>query len=92
MTTEQPVDLARQSLGRPLSQAEGALAEALEAIFRTGQHDFAKVAEELQSRAVIRPSGEAGPWTVDTLEAELRDINASLDAAYATGGVVRLGC
>ena len=34
--------LKHQSLGRPLQPEERALADALEAIFRTGQQDFEK--------------------------------------------------
>lgn len=78
--------LKSQSKGRPLSAEEGVLAEALERIFETGEHDFAKVAEGLNTRGTPRPSGETGPWTLDVLEAELKAINASHDAAYAETG------
>jgi hypothetical protein len=74
--------LARQSLRRPLTPEEDALAAALKDIFAAGTHDFAAVAAELQSRKVKRPSGEAAAWTLETLEQELIRINASLDAAY----------
>jgi hypothetical protein len=73
---------ARQSLGRDITPLESALAEALEAIFATGEHDLQSVATELQDRGVSRPSGTAGAWTVSVLEQELRQINHSLDAAY----------
>ena len=73
---------ARQSLGRDLTALESALAAALEAIFATGEHDPQRVATELQNRAVSRPPGTAGGWTVSVLEQELRQINQSLDAAY----------
>jgi hypothetical protein len=79
--------LRHQSLGRPLTGEERALAEALEAIFRAGQHDFAEVASALERNGVKRPSGGAGPWTVAVLEQELAQINASLDAAYADNGI-----
>ena len=76
-----------QSLGRPLTEAERALAEALEKIFLTGQHDFEQVARALERDGVKRPSGAKGPWTVAVLEQELAEINASLDAAYAQNGI-----
>jgi hypothetical protein len=79
--------LKHQSLGRPLTDAERALADALEKVFLTGQHDFAEVARALERDGVKRPSGEKGPWTVAVLEQELANINASLDAAYAETGI-----
>lgn len=90
MTDQRPENLARQSLGRALTDAEVQLAESLTAIFGGGQHDLAKVAEELESRGVARPSGEAGGWSIATLEAELKSINASLDAAHEAGGITPL--
>jgi hypothetical protein len=79
--------LKHQSLGRPLTEEERALAAALEKVFITGQHDFAEVARALERDGVKRPSGEQGPWTVAVLEAELKRINTSLDAAYAEHGI-----
>jgi hypothetical protein len=79
--------LMHQSLGRALSAEERALADAMEAVFRTGQHDFAEVARALERDGVKRPSGEKGPWTAAVLEQELAAINASLDAAYAENGI-----
>jgi hypothetical protein len=74
-----------QSLRRPLTSAESALAEAMVAIFATGQREFTAVAEQLAARNVARPSGSTEPWSVASLEEELRCVNASLDAAYAAG-------
>jgi hypothetical protein len=74
--------LGRQSLRRALAPAEIALAQALEAIFATGQHEFSAVVDYLERQQVPRPSGISDPWTVEVLEAELRRINASLDEAY----------
>jgi len=74
--------LATQSLGRPLDEQEKALARSMEALFATGQHDFEAVAQWLESQRVVRPSGQTGVWTVETLEWELARINTSLDAAY----------
>ena len=79
--------LMHQSLGRPLSAEERALADALEAAFRTGEQDFEGVARTLERSGVRRPSGEKGPWTAAVLERELASINASLDAAYAEHGI-----
>jgi hypothetical protein len=87
---DQPENLARQALGRPLLDSEVTLAETLTAIFGTGRHDLAKVSDELQSRGVARPSGDAGAWSLAVLESELRAINASLDAAHDAGGITRL--
>ena len=79
--------LKHQSLGRPLTDAERALADALEKVFLTGQHDFEEVARALERDGVKRPSGQQGPWTATVLEHELATINASLDAAYAEHGI-----
>jgi hypothetical protein len=79
--------LQHQSLGRPLTDDEAALALALEQAFRSGLHDFNDVARVLEQQRVKRPSGGAGPWTIDVLEQELKAINSSLDAAYAANGI-----
>ena len=75
--------LARQSLARPLTEAEVTLAAALERAFADGIHDFVALADWLQRDGVPAPSGEASPWSVEKLGAELSAINASLDDAYA---------
>jgi hypothetical protein len=82
VSQESAVNPARQSLARPITDEEQLLASSLEAIFATGEHDFAAVAAELEKRKVGRPSGHGGPWTPAVLEEELRAINTSLDAAY----------
>ena len=79
--------LMHQSLGRPLSPEERALAVALEAAFVEGGQDFEGVARALERHGVKRPSGAEGSWTAAVLEHELADINASLDAAYAENGI-----
>ena len=79
--------LKHQSLGRPLSADERALADALEAAFGAGNKDFEDVARALQAAGVKRPSGGTEPWTAMVLEQELVRINASLDAAYAENGI-----
>ena len=80
--------LARQSLARDLTPVEEALASALEAQFRTGDHDLGKLVETLNANHIVRPSGEAGTWTEQVLEAELAAINQALDAAELARGSV----
>ena len=79
--------LRHQSLGRPLTADETALAQALEKVFRAGAKDFEDVARALDRDRIRRPSGTVGPWTAAALEQELVRINASLDAAYAENGI-----
>ncbi len=79
--------LARQSLGRPLTEVEEAFARDLEAVFAEGVHDFATVAAQLARRGVRRPSGQTGGWTEATLGDELAALNTALDQAYATHGL-----
>jgi hypothetical protein len=78
--------LAHQSRGRPLTAQENALADALSAIYGTGQHDFAAVAAELGKRGVVAPVSGRTDWSLDLLEAELTALNADLDAAYRDHG------
>ena len=79
--------LRNQSLGRPLTPEERALADALEAIFCTGTADFEDVARALERERVQRPSGAVGAWSAAVLEQELARINTSLDQAYAENGI-----
>ncbi|MGP1358827.1 recombinase-like helix-turn-helix domain-containing protein [Roseicyclus sp.] len=79
-------ELAHQGRGRPLTQAEDDLAEALMEIYGQGITGQADLARALAARAVIRPSSGKPDWTADTLEAELQGINADLDAAYLEHG------
>lgn len=78
--------LARQSLGRPITAAEAALAAALGAIYAAGTHDFAAVAAALARDAVVAPLSGRTDWTEALLGEELAAINADLDAAYAEHG------
>ena len=78
--------LGYQSLGRELTAEERELANAMIKAFATGEHDFAAVARLLEEWKVARPSGESGPWTLQSLEQELHQINSSLDEAYAQNG------
>jgi hypothetical protein len=79
--------LSHQSRGRPMTDAELTLAADLEEIYARGVHDFDTVAAELNAKGTRRPSGETGAWSLATLEAELKAINASLDAAHAENGI-----
>ncbi|QOL81336.1 recombinase-like helix-turn-helix domain-containing protein [Pseudooceanicola spongiae] len=79
--------LGTQSKGRALNEAEKTFAAALERIYETGCHDFEQVVAQLNTRGDARPSGEAGAWTLEVFEAELRAINASHDAAHAEHGI-----
>jgi hypothetical protein len=79
--------LAHQSRARDLTAAELALARALEDVFAAGTHAFPAVAQALQSKGVVRPSGAAEPWTEASLASELSAINRSLDGAYAQHGI-----
>jgi hypothetical protein len=82
--------LGRQALGRSLTAGERDFASALEAIFQSGEHDLSKVAPLLEAKGVKRPSGSAGPWSLDVLWQELARINASLDEAYVANGAALL--
>ena len=86
MTSQSPADpnagLDRQSLKRPINEAEQKLAACLEQIFRSGVMDFDQVAGLLQQNGVLPPSGSSETWTPALLERELHAINASLDRAY----------
>lgn len=79
-------DLAHQSRGRALSDAEQALAQALMDIFGSGMHDFAGVAAALSERGVVAPASGRTDWTEELLAEELSAINANLDASYQANG------
>ena len=78
--------LAHQSLGRPLTEAETALAEALMAIMGEREHDFAEVAKQLSQRGITAPVSGRSDWDLALLTEELTALNADLDAAYAEAG------
>lgn len=78
--------LAHQCRGREFDAQETALADALMAIYGTGEHDFETVAAELAKRGVVAPRSGRTDWTVELLQSELTETNALLDAAYAENG------
>ncbi|MCA2013836.1 hypothetical protein LCM17_20255 [Cereibacter sphaeroides] len=78
--------LAHQSLGRPLSENEQALAAALMEIMGTKEHDFAAVAAGLKAKGVTAPISGRTDWDLALLETELKALNADLDTAYAENG------
>lgn len=80
--------LATQGLRRPLTPEEESLAAALEEIFASGEHDFARVVERLNERRIVRPSAVADPWTPASLTQELERINRALDEAYAAAPLI----
>lgn len=86
MTSQSPANpnagLDRQSLKRPITEAEQKLAACLEQIFRSGVTDFVQVASLLQQNGVVPPSGVSETWSPALLERELNTINLSLDRAY----------
>ena len=79
-------ELGHQSRGRPLSEAEAGLADAMMAIYADGTHDPAALAEALVERGIAAPRSGRTDWDVDLLADELAALNADLDAAYAENG------
>lgn len=85
LDTSRPA-LAHQSLGRPLSEAEAALAAAMMEIMGAREHDFTAVAAALKARGLVAPVSGRTDWDLALLQSELSSINADLDAAYAENG------
>lgn len=79
-------ELAHQSLGRPLSDAESDFADALMAIYAEGVSAPEAIAAALSARGVPAPSDGRKNWTADGLAQELKALNADLDAAYQENG------
>ncbi|MCY6379769.1 recombinase-like helix-turn-helix domain-containing protein [Hoeflea prorocentri] len=75
-------ELAHQSLGRPLSEAEQVLADALMDIYAQGETDQATVAAALTQRGVVAPNSGFRSWTAENLETELQTLNNDLDESY----------
>ena len=79
-------ELAHQSLGRALSEAEDRLADALMAVYAEGAEGEDAVATALVDKGVLRPSSQKADWTAENLAAELQALNADLDTAYQENG------
>ncbi len=78
--------LEHQCRGRELDERENALADALMAIYATGEHDFSAVAQHLAEKGVIAPRSGRTDWTEELLNEELVATNRELDAAYEAHG------
>lgn len=74
--------LTRQSLGRPVSDLENLLAEALMDIYGQAIFDYDAVVAELTKRGVVAPISQQTEWTEALLLEELAQLNASFDKAY----------
>ena len=85
-TTGRP-ELAHQSLGRPLTEVESRLADALMNAYAEGAVGEQSIAEALLAKGVVRPSTGSVDWTAANLAAELQALNADLDAAYQENGL-----
>lgn len=79
-------ELPYQSLGRKLSPAEEALADALMEIYASGASGPDAVAAALAQKAVASPISGRTDWTADSLASELAALNADLDQAYQNNG------
>lgn len=79
-------ELAHQSRGRVLSDAEAAFAAALSGAFAAGAKDFDAVVQTLRANDVKAPVSGRTDWSLDLLEAELTALNADLDATYQESG------
>ncbi|MFC5584260.1 recombinase-like helix-turn-helix domain-containing protein [Nitratireductor kimnyeongensis] len=78
--------LEHQCRGRELDERENALADALMAIYATGEHDFSAVAQQLAEKGVIAPRSGRTDWSEELLNEELVATNRELDAAYEAHG------
>ena len=79
-------ELAHQSVGRPLSANEEALADALMEIHATGVSGPEALAAALTEKGVAAPSTGEASWTAESVAAELAALNADLDRAYEENG------
>lgn len=79
-------ELAHQSQGRELSEAERALAAAMMDIMAAPQHDFGAIAAELGMRGIVAPVSGRADWDEKLLAEELNALNLDLDKAYAEHG------
>ena len=79
-------ELAHQSLGRPLSAPEDALAEALMEIYGAGLSGPDAVARALTEKGVASPVSGDTSWTAESVARDIAALNADLDAAYDENG------
>ena len=79
-------DLAHQSLGRTLRDAEIAMAAALMEIYAQNIFDPVAVATALQESGIVAPGSGSVEWSPELLKQELSAINESLDDAYQANG------
>ena len=79
-------ELAHQSVGREVTEAEKALATAMMDIYGDGAITLTEVAVKLTERGVTAPASCVTTWDAATLEAELKHANANLDDSYQTNG------
>ena len=79
-------ELARQSVGRPLSAEEVAFAETLMEIYKTGASGPDSLAAALNEKGVAVPSTGQTSWTAESVATELAALNADLDEAYEENG------
>jgi hypothetical protein len=84
--SDQSSRLRTQTLARPLTPEEIALAAALEKAYVDGAGDFDAAAAALTAASAKVPSDGTTKWTAAILERELKSINQSLDEAYAKHG------
>lgn len=80
-------ELAHQSPGRAITQAETALAEAMMAIYATGAKGPDALAQGLAERGVTAPVSGRTDWDAALISEELKALNDSFDAAYAETGI-----
>ena len=79
-------ELAHQSLGRPLSDAESRFADALMELYAEGALSPADIAAALTARKIEMPLSGGVDWTGESLARELRAVNEDMDTAYGADG------
>lgn len=79
-------ELAHQSLGRPLTGQEAALATALMEIYAEGASGPDAVAAALAEKGIASPSSGSTEWTAESVARELASLNADLDKEYEENG------
>ena len=80
-------ELAHQSKGRELSQAEEVLADTLMDIYGSGVSGADAVAKALTEKGVASPISGRAEWTAESVAAHFAALNADLDEAYSQNGI-----